>query len=204
MKKYINGLLLIVVLFSIVPVIAESGTEQKPAQNAFEYYRRAGDSLKNLDRMLQFYKNGVTPPGLEEKRAVVRENAPALAMLREGFAYPCCCPSVSSFNEKMPYLAQFRNLSRLLKLEGEVKAAGGDWTGGTESCLDTVYLGKDLQHGAALLGNLVGIACQAIGRKPAWGYLPHLTAEQARQEMKRMQAIEADRVPLSTSGKGNR
>ena len=187
--------LLLVILFPHSLLFANEH-ELAPEKNAFNYYRRAGDSLQNLQLMLKFYDSNVTKPDLNEKRALVLENTQALTILREGFAYPSRFPVIKSFDEPMPYLVKFRNLARLMKLEAEVKATDGDWPGANDICLDIVYLGKDIQQGAPIIGCMVSIACQVIGRKPAWEYLHRLNPAQSRQAIKRLQAIDADSAPF--------
>src|SRR5262249_42652531 len=49
----------------------------------------------------------------------------------------------------------------------------------------------EIPHGGVLIGELVGIACQAIGRRDLWGYADHLDGAQARAAAQRLEGIMA-------------
>ncbi|MCW3054952.1 MAG: hypothetical protein JWN14_4122, partial [Chthonomonadales bacterium] len=85
--------------------------------------------------------------------------------------------------------AKYRGMARLLSLQGKVRAEKGDWGGAVDSNLDAVRLGEDVPHGSVLIGYLVGVACQAIGRKPIWTSVEHLNAAQSRAAATRLESI---------------
>ena len=133
---------------------------------------------------------------LARKEELVRINAPALAKLREGFKYPYVNPPIRSYNALVPYYSKFRALARLLKLAGQVEEARGDWEGAIGDCLDAVQLGEKIPQGNGVLGRLVGMSCSAIGRKPMWAMVDHLSSNEARAAAKRLDALSAEEYPL--------
>ncbi len=87
-----------------------------------------------------------------------------------------------------------RQRGRLLVHEAQLKAAHGDWNGAVQSHLDGVRLGVDIPHGAPLLGALVGTSCEAIARHEMEKHVEHLSAEQIRATVRRMEELAAKRA----------
>jgi hypothetical protein len=134
---------------------------------------------------------------LPEKEALVNENTGALKLLRQGLPYPYQNPPARSYNQEFPYYEQFRSLARLLTLEGQVRAAHGDWAGAVNSSLDAMQMGAQMPHGSTMLGKLVGLGCEKIGRKPLWTAVEHLNAAQTQAAEKRIEHIRTLYVPLA-------
>ncbi len=76
-----------------------------------------------------------------------------------------------------------------MSLQGKVRAAKGDWSGASDSYLDAIRMGEDIPHGSVLIGELVGIACQAIGRRPMYDTIDHLNAAQSRAVAQRLETV---------------
>ncbi len=203
--------------------------KQVPAQNAFNYFKKASDKLVYNDEIGDAISepNKDLKPGspkrhqdtktymdsekkvvpiwrifehdhlytLADKQMLLDENHATLAMFREGLKYPYMETYVRSFNTMFPYYARFRGVARLLMLEAQVRAAHGDWDGAMQSSLDSVEMGVKMPRGACLIGRLVGIACEGIGRKQAWKALPHLNAAQTRVAIARLESIRAQHTP---------
>ena len=134
---------------------------------------------------------------LAEKEKLVRKNQDTLAMLRTGFAYDYGNKTSRSFNDTFPEYAKFRAMARLLSLESQVKEANGDYNGAVNSGLDAIEMGVMIPRNGVLIADLVGIACEAIGRKRLWDDYPHLTAAQAQNALNRLQKIEAKRFAFA-------
>ena len=58
-------------------------------------------------------------------------------------------------------------------------------------------MGEDIPRGSTLIGALVGMACQAIGRKPLWDTVDHLNAAQTHAALARLTSILERRVPFA-------
>ena len=134
-----------------------------------------------------------------EKQKLVSENSPVLAMLRNGLNQEYVNPPARSFRTLFPYYAKYRGMARLLGLEASVAAHRGDYAGAASASMDAMEMGAQMPHGSVLIGGLVGIACQAIGRRPLWQHVDHLDARQARTAIQRMEKIRSKSVPFSAT-----
>lgn len=174
-------------------------TPRMPAPNAFDFYVAAGNAVV-VDKKIGLAVSRRPAPGghvytLAEKDALVAANTGPLKTLRQGFAYPYLNPPARSFSALFPYFAKERGLARLLSLEGQTRAAHGDWNGAANSYLDAVQMGEEIPHGSVLIGMLVGIACQAIGRRPLWETVGHLDAKAAKASARRLERIQTRHLP---------
>jgi hypothetical protein len=142
----------------------------------------------------------VTQPWtLAEKAALVRKNREALHLLREGLELAYWTPPLRSPSAALPYLSEDRSLVRLLELEAQVREAQGDVAGAVNSRLDAIELGSKLTCGSTIIGRLVGISCETIGRKHLWTQVNRLDAQQAREAALRMQRNIRFRRPFATT-----
>ncbi len=181
-----------------------------PAVNARDYYIAATNALVDNNK-IEYAVSPWNPHGLHgigsspddhfyslaAKEKLVTENAPALSLLHQGFQFPYQDPPVLSFSATFPHLYKMRQLARFLSLDGQVKAAHGDWSGAVSADLDAVQFGETLPHGGPLIGLLVGVGCQSIGRKHAWEAVPHLSGLEAQAAARRLESIRTDHVPLA-------
>jgi len=178
---------------------ADSVTTKQPT--AFDYYASA--AAAEVDRHKVDFANSPTHGSSDpddrayteaEKEGLVAENAEALRILRQGLSLPYQNPPAEDLFTPFPYYAQDRALARLLALTGKTQAAQGQWNDAVSSDLDAVKLGTELPHGSVLIGALVGVACQAIGRRPIWNSINHLNAAQAKAASLRLQEIQQRQV----------
>lgn len=137
------------------------------------------------------------PCTFAQKEALVSENMGAIQMLHLGFRYPYQQPRIISFPALYPDGAKIRGLGRLLALQAQVKLKQGDWTGAMTCDLDAIQLGEEIPHGGTLIPMLIGIACQANGRRHAWDIVNHLNSVQAQAAIRRLEQIRADHVSLN-------
>ena len=158
-----------------------------PSPNAFDYYVKAEKAV--VDELKLFDSHS-------DLAAIVSDNGNALRLLRAGFQYRCVCPSQRSATVNYSYLANVRSLAMILRAEGRLRGAKGDWFGAASSCIDAIKVGVDIVHGSPEMGMLAGDACQAIGSHGLWDALPHLTATEARTCASRLIAIEHGREPF--------
>jgi hypothetical protein len=139
---------------------------------------------------------------LSEKEAFLAKNAEVLKRARDAFAYPIMSPPVRSAHD-VP--ASLRNASSLLYLadvfvlDGQVKAAHGDWRGACNAGLDIIQLGLSMARGGVLLDATVGAAVEAKGRPQVCNSLDHLSAEEAAAAARRLEALCKTRVPYGDS-----
>ena len=174
-----------------------------PTPNAFDTFNSAAANF--VDGSKIGYAIGTRHTGLKddrdytwvEKRKFVAENALTLKLLRKGLHQVYLNPPARSFNFMFPYYARYRAMARLLVLESQVKINQGDYAGATRSSMDAMDLGAQAPHGSVLIGGLVGIACQAIGRRPIWQHIDRLNVAQAREVGRRIGQIRRRQVPFA-------
>jgi hypothetical protein len=196
-------------------------TPVMPSVNAFDFFRRARAAEQDVKVMGAIETN--TPykvrinvknpqagkPGQpstisaeksksfspDEVTHVIGENREALALLRQGLDLPYQSPPIRSSSAQLPYFAEDRELARVLSVEARVREARGDRMGAANSRLDAMQLGAMIPHGSTLIGKLVGIACEAIGRAQLWRQVDELSAPEARAAARRMERIVQLHVP---------
>ena len=161
-----------------------------PHPNAFDFYVKAGNAVVN-DQAIgnSLGSKPMVSFSLAQKEALVQQNAGVISVLHQGFAHPYLNPPIRSADTLFPYYAKMRGVARLLSFRGQVRAAYGDWNGAADNYLDAIRMGEEIPHGSVMIGDLVGIACQAIGRRPLWETAPHLDGVQSRAACTRLEAI---------------
>jgi hypothetical protein len=168
---------------------------QMPWRNAHDAYVAASNAIldsKKVDYAGSTRHSGTgddVPYTWADKAHLVAENAPAIQTLQASFGNPYVAPPARSFSALFPYYASFRKMARLLALKQQVELQRGDWYAAANTGMDAMFMGTQMTHGAVLIGSLVGIACQAIGRRHTWETVDHLTAAQARKATARMETI---------------
>lgn len=166
-----------------------------PSPNAFDYYTRAGKMLVNIKAINEVRRSLKNPlDNYTGKVAILKPNVKALSMLRKGFAYEYLQPPSRSYKDDFSYYSQYRSLACLLIAEAQVKEKQGDWNGALSSCLDAIKFGVDTPHGAQLIGVLVGLTSQAIPRPECWHIYQHLTTNQLKCALQRLNAILANQI----------
>lgn len=157
-----------------------------PGPNGFDTFVRAGSLADS-----SLGKTDLTSPdvSIDQKHIAVVENWETLRMLREGLALPYMAPPPRSFNAGMPYFASFRSLARLLLADAQVKESEGDYAGAAQADLDTMRLGVMMPRGSSLIGKIVGITWEAMGRRDLWQEVPHLRAAEASDAASRLRTI---------------
>jgi len=195
LKMWMNAL-------NTVPQIQVPG-HTMPAVNARDFFIKAADQEQSKSRAdWALYTKHKTLNKDDhsytdaEKAKIVADNATCLSTFRQGLAHPYMEPPIRSYGTRMPHLGKFRQLGRLLRLEANLRAAKGDYTGAVNSCLDAIQMGEMVPHGNTYYGNLDGIAITAIGERNCATYVPHLTAQQARTAAKRLEQIRMLHLPF--------
>lgn len=177
-----------------VPAIPRSAP-RLPSPNAWSYYVEASTLVAEPEAVGKAL--GPPLPADAERERLVRLNAPALAKLREGMGHSCMAPPPDGSAGHLEEYRAFRQLARLLRLEGQARAARGDWSGALASTLDCLQLGVDTERGGPLIGMLVSVAIRAIGRRDAPDYVERLTAAEARSAARRLEEILSREVALA-------
>jgi hypothetical protein len=194
------GILLRPYFFHLQPSLVVP-TPAMPRHSAFDVYEAASRQMvyeatsRQMQGQAQLSSLDRLSPAQEAD--LVQKNVATLKTLRLGLPLPYQPPPARSINDKFPYYQQQRSLARLLAAEGRVRAAHGDWSGAAQSDLDSIQLGTQIVQGSPLIGCLVGLACEAIGRRALWTTVPHLNAAEARTASQRLLALQANQVPFA-------
>jgi len=187
-----------------------------PTPNARDTFNAAETLAKDSDKIgyaIEKPRTGPAPEGenvndyksawhvfsLADKEQLVDENKPALDQLHQGLSEQYMNPPARSFEALFPYFAKDRGMARLLSLESQVDSAKQDWDGAATSGIDSIQLGSQIQHGSPMIGMLVGVACESIGRKAIsnQGVLNHLSADEAKFDALRLAQITENENPYS-------
>jgi len=120
-----------------------------------------------------------------------------VSLLHQGFQFPYQELPVRSFSTALPQYRSLQGLARTLAADAQARAARGDWNGAMNTGLDAVQIGETMPRGGPLIGMLVGVACQSIGRKQAWRAVDHLSTAQARAAARRLAQIRTYHVPYA-------
>lgn len=181
-------------------------TPTMPATNARDFYVAASNAVVDggkIGNAVGSWNPATKPSGdmhfysPADKAKLVAENQKPVQLLHQGFQYPYQEAPARSFSTAFPHYQKIRALARFLSLQAQVAAGRSDWNGAITADLDAVQVGEQLPHGGPLIGMLVGVACQAIGRKQAWKSADRLDAVQARAAARRLEVIRTGHMPFA-------
>ncbi len=155
-----------------------------PSPNARDYFIKACDLMKDSDLVGQSVAGKINgyliPLSSREIDKLLNKNNPALKILREGMKFQYQEPATRSMNTLYPHYAKFRNMAKLLSIVAKSKQLHLDWRGAMNSSLDSIEMGNKVPNGGSLIGGLVGVSIQTIGRKSLESTIPHLDAISAK------------------------
>jgi hypothetical protein len=174
-------------------------TPAPPSPNAFDEYNTAYSLIKDHDDMDFATAN---PPvsghkyTKQQKRRLVSENQPMFDAIDKALTQQYQQPPVNSWSTLMPYLAHDRAMARALNLQAMMLADDGDWDGCAKSSLTAMQMGAQLPHGGAIISDLVGTACQSVGRLGAWNSVSHVSLGAAKKDALLLNSLEQKTVPI--------
>ncbi|MBI2301161.1 MAG: hypothetical protein HYU66_19815 [Armatimonadetes bacterium] len=167
-----------------------------PKPNARDWYLRAGRLLVAGDAVkgAAFPSREDKPTSLEAKAALLRRNEAPLRLVRLGMAHPYGELPDRSLDAHHPRYAELRQLGALLRLDGQVREAGGDWDGALADALDGIRYGVSLQQGTSVT-LYEGLRAQASAALAARRLVPKLSAPGARTAAAAVRAAQARELP---------
>ena len=173
-----------------------------PNPNAYDYYLKAFDSIQNRKEVeglsfrrrypLQF--NGDIALDRAEKLSV--QNRKPLELIRQGMAYDFVEPSPARYFKSPSDRMRLIALSNLLIFDAVVKAKRQDWQGIVSDELDRLQFIKSIVNS--------DVSNREITILTGWSFLPfakeppidHITADQCREDIARLESILANERPL--------
>jgi hypothetical protein len=162
-----------------------------PSPNAYDTYVAAGNLIVDGDEIENAAQGkrgqgGAKEYSIAEKAALVEKNTAALAKLREGVAFTYMEPPARSTSHTFPHYAKYRQMARLLRLQGDVLAARGDYAGAAESNLNGYEFAVKIANGGAIIGMLVSVSCQRTSLDGLSDCVSGLDAEHAALAARRV------------------
>jgi len=192
-----------------------------PNPNAYDTYVRAAQSLVCKDQIWEalsttpaagsefplLYRNSKPlPPGVPaagtlhrlynsaEKRAVVKANAKALSIFREGLGQDFLLPPRTDSNTLK--LSGIRNVSWLVALESIVHRESGENGKAMTSCLDGMKMANDIAVGGNIFPALVSEAMQVVVRNEVWDIVDSLSLTETQEAITRLNNIMVEAFPF--------
>jgi hypothetical protein len=125
----------------------------------------------------------------------LRRNARALKTLRTALLIRTRSRPAILFLALLRLLS-FPLLAQALGVEGQVQASRGDHAAAMSCYLDALRLAEDVPRGGSVLSRLTGLVCGITGRERVWRQVDRLNGTEARAAARRLEAINARRVPF--------
>jgi hypothetical protein len=94
-------------------------------------------------------------------------------------------------------MTEYRSMARVLYFAGVTHADQGNYTESSQCFLDAVEMGILISHRSNMIGTLLGMTCEQMGRKGLWEIADKLDAKTGKSVLLRLQRIEARRIDLS-------
>ncbi|HEX8551614.1 MAG TPA: hypothetical protein VF681_08670 [Abditibacteriaceae bacterium] len=170
-----------------------------PNPNGFDLYVRAAKLIVpdkphvdpvNDPELVTDPKVRAKKYSLAKKEAWLRKNAKGFALFQKALKTPTLHPNQRfEVVPLFPHYGTLRQLARYKVVERNAREMRGNWSGSVQSRLDTVQMGNDIGRGGTLIGGLVAIAIQSIGRDQPWAATEKLNLAQTRAAIKRLGAI---------------
>lgn len=167
-------------------------TPKMPSPNAYDYYLKAANvTPKDVPISRDYAK--ITPM----QRAKLLGYRPQVEQyFIQGISYSYLEPPENDTDQHNNYV-KLRNLARYFTFLANIEVGKNHWAEAMKNSQYALRLGTDMQHGAQIIGSLVGINCQQLSRPPAWNIVEHLTLPETRQALTVMREINTREVPFT-------
>lgn len=168
-----------------------------PKQNDFDALKAAAEkAVKQKEvakAMGRTTKSGVPPP---QKQALVRDNDAAIKAATAALTLPYLETNTSTMSSTFPHYPKFRALTRTFLLAGDVAWEENKPGVAASHYLSGVTIGRRVPHNTVVLGRLVGVACETIGRAGVWSHIDRMDADTAAQCLTRLNALQSETLPF--------
>ena len=110
-------------------------------------------------------------------------------------------PVHAGLEKPVPNFVKVRGIARLAVVEAYLQAKKGEYGKATSTGMDTIKFGNDLQQGThnSLIEYLVGSLVKNIGIKTVHQQIAHLTADEAREQIRRLEEIRQQKISLASA-----
>jgi hypothetical protein len=134
----------------------------------------------------------------------VAANDQALSILHANLTQPYEEPLPRSVHDETYNTNIILPLSDLLHADAVWKASQGDRAGALDDALQMITFGENVSGHGSVLSRLLGGGSQYNGRMMLWRLLPLLSAEEAREACRRVDAARKMHTPLQTTSQWER
>jgi hypothetical protein len=212
-KRYSRGERALIAMGILVPtgILAWVGIDRKlntvpqfvppaqriPAPNALDTLRQAHALGANTwQAPAKKFKEILEIP-LVERQKLLQKNKKAIAGIRTalGQSYATPLDWERPFTVTFPQYTEHREQARLLYFAARTHADAGNRPEAVRCALDAIELGILVSSDGPLIGHLVGVACESMGRKALWELADTLSASEAEQALTRLDTVEKRRAP---------
>ena len=190
--------------YQTAPVVIPTPARPVPppaARNGFDALKNVAAKTVRPDDVLD--ANSRTPKRLwtlAQRQALVAANRDALDGAKAALRLPYEETNRStSLNDTYPWYVAFRQLARVQSLAGTVAWQENKPRDAAAYWLDAVTIGRRVPNRTIMIGRLVGLACEAIGRHPLWDHVEKMDAGTAAYCLARMNALQSENLPLSVT-----
>jgi len=172
--------------------------ELAPEDNAFTYYEQA-TQLFPEDRLWDELYTEDIGWDAEEVETVVLDALDVLETFREGVGKECVMPGPVDFSTALPYVSDFRSLTRLLMLESVWHEQNEDYVAAVDTYCDALTLGNDMARRGPVIHKLVNVACHGMTLSRIRRSAPALAEDTEALEdlIARLPEFEDETVPVS-------
>ncbi|WP_395094143.1 hypothetical protein [Armatimonas sp.] len=134
---------------------------------------------------------------LAGRKALLAANTEAIAKIQQALSQEYRQPITYETSQLFPEYAEHRELARLLAFAAKTHADSGNYSEAARCATDAMALGMKIPRGGALIGALVGMACEAIGRNALLGVVGNLDATTLEATLERLDTLEKERWLLA-------
>ncbi len=170
-----------------------------PSPNGFDLYAAAAKALTKPNPPVDEINDSrrATPQEAAQnytparRAAWVAANTRSWGLMKQARAAGSQHPDIrANVMARLP-LGPMRDLARAKTIEAKHFKDLKRWDKALESGLDLFQMGRDIEHGAPLIGSLVGMAVESIGATSLENVPSHLSAPEAIAGVRRLQGIIA-------------
>lgn len=173
-----------------------------PSPNGFDLYMKAAHELASAKSTANLTPAEVTAPnGLVAQSggygAWLNSQTSTWALMAQAKTLPTRLPNLRATDLPVLHWAPLRELARAQAVRIQEAKRIGRWDEAANIGLDTLEMGRNLEHGASLINGLVSMAIEAVAFPPLEDVPAHLDAAQAKRAARRLEGVINTAQPYS-------
>ena len=170
-------------------------SSQIPEDNGLHWFLLAVEQMPKLDDWYDEVRDDYLENGWRDDTRMIEQLERCQASfeaIRKGIEVGNVDFPPAGIDEPLPYLAKWRELARLMTIQGMMYGSRGNYDTALDQLTAVLDFGAESSRGGFLITHLVGNAMQGIGVRQLCKTLqaPGVTAEQCRAVAARLEALE--------------